>query len=463
MHETSADNPAGRSGLNACLLKSAAVGALGGLLFGFDTAVIAGAIEALTKLYDLRADPTGFILTANSQGFTMAIAVIGTVFGALLSGIPGERYGARECLKVLGIFFLLSSIGCALTWNWPVLLVSRFLGGIGIGGVSVLAPVYIAEISPARWRGRLVGLFQFSIVFGILVAYLSNYLVDLTHPGDLEWRIKLGMGVVPAALFFFLLFGIPRSPRWLVKKGNVPEAREVLTSTGEENIERELQDIQASLEAEEGVTGTPLFTRRHLFPIYLAVSIAMFNQFTGINGLLYYLSSIFTQAGFSQVSGDIQSVVIGGTNLLFTMLAMSIIDKVGRRLLLLVGSVGTAICLSGVSWIFFTNQHQEFLIWLLIGYIAFFAFSQGAVIWVYISEVFPTSVRAKGQSLGCFTHWFICALITFLFPMFAKASGGYPFCFFAAMMVVQFFVVLFTYPETKGATLEDIQKRLTTR
>jgi sugar porter (SP) family MFS transporter len=454
MRETSSDHPAGPSGkLNACLLKSAAVGALGGLLFGFDTAVISGATEALEKV---------FSLTPDSKGFTVTIAVIGTVFGALLAGIPGERYGARECLKVLGVFFFVSSIGCALAWNWPVLLVSRFLGGIGIGGVSVLAPVYIAEISPARWRGRLVGLFQFSIVFGVLTAYLSNYLVDLANPGDLEWRVKLGTGALPALLFFSLLFGIPRSPRWLVKKGNVPEARDVLTSTGEENIEQELQDIQASLEANEGVTGTPLFTQRHLFPIYLAVSIAMLNQFTGINGLLYYLNDIFKQAGFSKASGDIQSVVIGGTNLFFTMLAMTIIDKVGRRLLLLVGAVGTAICLSGVSWIFFTNQHHEFLIWLLIGYIAFFAFSQGAVIWVYISEVFPNSVRAKGQALGCFTHWSICALITFLFPIFAVASGGYPFCFFAAMMVVQFFVVLFTYPETKGATLEAIQKKLTT-
>jgi MFS transporter, SP family, arabinose:H+ symporter len=454
MRETSSDYPAGQSGkLNACLLMSAVAGALGGLLFGFDTAVISGGTEALRKV---------FVLTDVSMGFTVSIALIGTVFGALLAGIPGERYGARECLKVLGVFFFVSSAGCALAWTWPVLLAARFLGGLAIGGVSVLAPVYIAEISPARWRGRLVGLFQCSIVTGILVAYLSNSLIDLANLGDLDWRVKLGSGAVPAILFFSLLFGIPRSPRWLVKKGQVAEARGVLTDTGEENIEQELQDIQASLEADEGMTGTPLFTKKHLFPIYLAVSIAMFNQLSGINGLLYYLNDIFVQAGFSKSSGDLQTIVIGGTNLLFTMLAMTIIDKVGRRLLLLVGSIGTAFCLSGVAWVFFTNQHQNFLIWLLVGYIAFFAFSQGAVIWVYISEVFPNSIRAKGQALGCFTHWFMCAVVSFSFPILAKTSGGYPFCFFAVMMVIQFFVVFFTYPETKGATLEDIQKKLTT-
>lgn len=454
MRETASDYPSGHSGkLNACLLKSALAGALGGLLFGFDTAVISGGTDAIRKL---------FLLEDASMGFTVAIAVIGTVFGALLAGIPGERYGARECLKVLGVFFFVSSIGCALAWAWPVLLAARFIGGLAIGGVSVLAPVYIAEISPARWRGRLVGLFQFSIVSGILVAYLSNSLIDLANFGDLDWRVKLGSGALPAILFFFLLFGIPRSPRWLAKKGHLAEARGVLADIGEENIEQELQDITASLEADEGITGTPLFSKRHLFPIYLAVSIAMFNQLSGINALLYYLNNIFTAAGFSKTSGDMQTIVIGGTNLLFTMLAMSIIDKVGRRLLLLVGSVGTAFCLSGVAWIFFTNQHQNLLIWLLIGYIAFFAFSQGAVIWVYISEVFPNSVRAKGQGLGCFTHWFMCAILTFSFPIFAKTSGGYPFCFFAVMTVIQFFVVLFTYPETKGATLEDIQKKLTT-
>jgi MFS transporter, SP family, arabinose:H+ symporter len=426
-------------------------GALGGLLFGFDTAVISGGTDALSK---------AFALTETSMGLTVAIAVVGTVFGALLAGIPGERYGSRECLKVLGVFFFISSIGCGLALNWPVLLVSRFIGGLAIGGVSVLAPVYIAEISPARWRGRLVGLFQFSIVSGILVAYLSNYLIDLIDLGSLDWRFTLGSGALPAVLFFSLLFGIPRSPRWLVKKGQVDEARAVLTSTGEEKIELELQDILASLAADGGTTETPLFSRKYLVPIFLAVSIAMLNQLSGINGLLYYLNDIFKQAGFSKSAGDFQAVVIGGTNLLFTLLAMSIIDRVGRRVLLLVGSVGTAVCLAGVSWIFFSNQHQAFLIWLLIGYIAFFAFSQGAVIWVYISEVFPTTIRSKGQALGCFTHWFMCAVVSFSFPIFAKASGGFPFCFFAVMMALQFFVVLFTYPETKGASLEDIQKTL---
>jgi SP family arabinose:H+ symporter-like MFS transporter len=438
--------------LNACLLRSAGAGAVGGLLFGFDTAVISGATDALKK---------GFSLSDASVGFTVSIAVIGTVFGALLGGIPGERYGARECLKALGIFFFVSSIGCALAQNWDLLLAARFIGGVGIGGVSVMAPIYVAEIAPAAWRGRLVALFQFSIVSGVLAAFLSNYLIDLGGFGDLEWRVKLGSGVIPAVLFFSLLFGIPRSPRWLLKKGHEAEARQVLADVGEENVDREVADIKASLEADSSAAGVALFTRRHSLPIFLAVSVAMFNQFTGINALLYYLNHIFEQAGFSKSLGDLQSVVIAGTNLLFTLIAMSIIDRVGRKVLLLVGSVGTALCLAGVSWIFFTNQHQNLLLWLLIGYIAFFAFSQGTVIWVFISEVFPTMVRAKGQALGCFTHWFMCAIITFLFPIFADKSGGYPFSFFAVMMVVQFFVVLFAYPETKGATLEDLQKKLT--
>jgi len=438
--------------LNAILLMSAAVGALGGLLFGFDTAVISGGTEALSRVFQL--DET-------AKGLTVAIAVVGTVFGALLAGLPGERYGARECMKLLGVFFFVSSAGCALAWNWPALLAFRFLGGIAIGGVSVLAPVYIAEISPARWRGRLVGLFQFSIVLGILVAYLSNYLIDLAGIGDLDWRCKLGSGALPAILFFSLLFAIPRSPRWLAGKGRLDEARAVLRDIGEENIEGKMRDILDSIETEGGFAETPLFSPKHRLPIFLAVSIAMFNQLSGINGLLYYLNDIFQQAGFSKASGDIQAVLIGGTNLLFTVLAMTIIDRVGRRVLLLAGSVGTALCLSGVAWIFFTHLHQDLLIWFLIGYIASFAFSQGAVIWVYISEVFPTSVRSRGQALGCFTHWFMCALVSFSFPVFAKSSGGYPFCFFAVMMVLQFFVVFALYPETKGATLEDIQKKLT--
>jgi sugar porter (SP) family MFS transporter len=338
-------------------------------------------------------------------------------------------------------------------------VIFRFIGGLAIGGSSVLGPMYIAEISPAKWRGRLVGLFQFNVVFGILLAYLSNYILGTMGFGAAEWRWKLGVTAVPAAFFFLMLFGIPRSPRWLVKKGRIDEAREVLRLIGEENYEQELKDIVESIDAEH-VTSDALFTAKYRVPIFLAISIGMFNQLSGINAILYYLNAIFEHAGFSKVSGDLQAVAIGATNLLFTMLAMSVIDKVGRKKLLLVGSVGTALCLAGVAAIFLTGRHENLLVWMLVGYIAFFAFSQGAVIWVYISEVFPNRVRAKGQSLGSFSHWIMNALISWTFPLMAASSGGYPFVFFSAMMVLQFFVVLFFYPETKGISLEEMQKKL---
>jgi sugar porter (SP) family MFS transporter len=277
--------------------------------------------------------------------------------------------------------------------------------------------------------------------------------------GALEWRWKLGVAAIPAAFFFVMLFGIPRSPRWLVKKGRTDEARGVLRLTGQEQYEQELREIIESIDAEH-VTSDALFSGKYRFPVFLAVSIGMFNQLSGINAILYYLNAIFERAGFSKVSGDLQSVAIGATNLLFTMLAMSVIDQVGRKTLLLIGSVGTATCLAGVAAIFFTGRHENLLLWMLVGYIAFFAFSQGAVIWVFISEVFPNRVRAKGQSLGSFSHWIMNALISWTFPLMAASSGGYPFVFFSAMMALQFFVVLFLYPETKGVSLEEMQKRL---
>jgi sugar porter (SP) family MFS transporter len=265
---------------------------------------------------------------------------------------------------------------------------------------------------------------------------------------------------IPAAVFFILLFTIPRSPRWLVKKGRVDEARAVLKRTGDANYEQDLQAIVQSIDVEQRQAAEKLFSRKYLFPMFLAVSIGMFNQLSGINAILYYLNDIFAHAGFNKISGSLQAVAVGATNLVFTMLAMSVIDRIGRKTLLLVGSVGTALCLAGVSIIFFTQQHQSYLIWLLVGYIAFFAFSQGAVIWVYIAEVFPNTVRAKGQSLGSFSHWFMNALISGIFPLMAASSGAYPFVFFSLMMVAQFFVVLFVYPETKGFTLEEMQKEL---
>ena len=436
--------------LNSTLLKSTVVAALGGLLFGFDTAVIAGATQALKTLYQL--SPLG-------EGFTVASALVGTVIGSMLAGIPGDRYGRRDSLRGMAVLYVVSALGCALAWNWTALVIFRFIGGLAIGGSSVLGPMYIAEISPAKWRGRLVGLFQFNVVFGILLAYFSNYVLGTMGFGAAEWRWKLGVSAVPAAFFFLMLFGIPRSPRWLVKKGRIDEAREVLRLIGEENYEQELKGIVESIDAEH-VTSDSLFTSKYRVPIFLAISIGMFNQLSGINAILYYLNAIFEHAGFSKVSGDLQAVAIGATNLLFTMIAMSVIDKVGRKRLLLVGSVGTALCLAGVATIFLTGRHENLLVWMLIGYIAFFAFSQGAVIWVYISEVFPNRVRAKGQSLGSFSHWIMNALISWTFPSMAAFSGGYPFVFFSAMMVLQFFVVLFFYPETKGISLEEMQKKL---
>ena len=437
--------------LNSVLLKSAVVAALGGLLFGFDTAVISGTTGALSQV---------FALSSKSLGLTVSIAIWGTVVGAMLAGFPGERFGRRDSLRGLAVFYLVSALGCALAWSWSSLVVFRFIGGLGIGGSSVLAPMYIAEISPAKWRGRLVGLFQFNVVFGILLAYFSNYLIALAHLGASEWRWDLGVAAFPAALFFVMLFTIPRSPRWLVKKGRVDEARSVLQMTGDQNYEHDLQEIVESINVEQKQAAEKLFTRKYAFPIFLAVSIGMFNQLSGINAILYYLNDIFAHAGFSRISGNLQAVAIGATNLAFTMIAMSVIDKLGRKTLLLVGSVGTAICLAGVSAIFFTHSHESLLVWLLVGYIAFFAFSQGAVIWVYLSEVFPNSVRAKGQSLGSFSHWFMNALISAIFPLMAASSGAYPFVFFSVMMVLQFFVVLFVYPETKGLTLEEMQKEL---
>jgi MFS transporter, SP family, arabinose:H+ symporter len=437
--------------LNTYLLKGTIVAALGGLLFGFDTAVIAGTTHALTEAYHL---------SPASLGFTVAAALAGTILGAMFAGIPGDRFGRRDSLRAMAILYLISALGCALAWDWYSLVVFRFVGGLGIGGSSVLGPMYIAEIAPAKWRGRLVGLFQFNVVFGILLAYFSNYVIGLAQFGAVEWRWKLGVSGIPAALFLLMLFMIPRSPRWLVKKRRISEARQVLELTGEENFEQELADIVSSIDAEHGHGDEPLFSWKYRVPIFLAVSIGAFNQLSGINAVLYYLNDIFRDAGFSQVSGDLQAVAVGATNLLFTMLAMSVIDRIGRKTLLLVGSVGTALSLAGVAAIFAAGSHENLLVWLLIGFIASFAFSQGAVIWVFISEVFPNRVRAKGQSLGSFTHWLMNALISGLFPSVAKASKAAPFVFFAAMMVLQFFVVMFCYPETKGVTLEQMQKKM---
>lgn len=440
-----------RSNLNWYLIKATVAGALGGLLFGFDTAVIAGTTHAMQLEYQL---------SSAALGFTVSSALWGTVLSAMTAGLPGEKYGARETLRIAALLYVISAVGCAFAWDWYSLIVFRFIGGLGIGCSSVLGPVYIAELAPAKWRGRLVGLFQINVVLGILVAYFSNAFLGTLGLGSVEWRWKLGVSALPALFFLIMLFGIPRSPRWLVARGQIDEAREVLRATGGDDYETELQKIVENIEKEHARSREPLFQKKYRLPIFLAITIGAFNQLSGINAILYYLNDIFSMAGFSKVSSDTQAVIIGAVNLGCCLLAMSCIDQLGRRTLLLIGSVGTAICLAGVSAIFFSHQYLSALLWLLIGYIGFFSFSQGAVIWVYVSEIFPTPVRAKGQSLGSSSHWIMNAIISGVFPMLAAYSGAYPFVFFTCMIVVQFFLVLFIFPETKGITLEDMEQRL---
>jgi sugar porter (SP) family MFS transporter len=437
---------------NSNLLKATLTGALGGLLFGFDTVVISGALDALVKLYHL---------SDLGKGWTVAIALIGTVAGSFSAGVAGQKLGGRETLRITAVLCLVSAIGSALAWNWPSLMFFRFIGGVGIGASSVLGPVYIAELSPAKWRGRLVGAFQFNVVFGILVAYTTNYLIRLLNLGGTEWRWQVGIAAIPALAFLILLFNIPRSPRWLAARDRTGEALQILRFMGEPDPDAELADIRAALEQEHATAQEPVFRWKYRYPLFLAISIGAFNQFSGINAILYYLNSIFAAAGFNQLSGDEQAIAIGFTNLAFTIVGMSVIDRLGRKTLLLIGAAGTAACLAGVAWIFSTNSHQGTLVWLLIVYIAFFALSQGAVIWVYIGEVFPNHVRSKGQGIGNASHWIMNTCIALVFPLVAAQMGrGTPFVFFAAMTAVQFVVVLLTFPETKGQTLEDLQRKL---
>lgn len=437
---------------NSRLIKATLTGALGGLLFGFDTVVISGAIDALVKLYNL--SPQG-------KGWTVAIALIGTVAGSFGAGAIGQKLGGRETLRITAVLYIVSALGSALAWSWPSLMVFRFIGGLGIGASSVLGPVYIAELAPAQWRGRLVGAFQFNVVFGILVAYTSNYLIRLMHLGAAEWRWQVGVAAAPAIGFLILLFTIPRSPRWSASKNRIDEALEVLKIMGEPDPEAELADIRSALEEEHSSANEPVFRWKYRYPLFLAITIGAFNQLAGINAILYYLPSIFASAGFSQVSGDQQAIAIGFTNLIFTMVGMSVIDKIGRKTLLLIGAAGTATCLASVSWLFHANSHPGALVWLFVAYIAFFALSQGAVIWVYIGEVFPNHVRSKGQGVGNASHWIMNTLIALEFPVLVVSLGrSAPFTFFAAMTALQFVVVLFFYPETKGQTLEQLQRRL---
>ena len=437
---------------NVNLMKATLTGALGGLLFGFDTVVIAGAIDALVRLY---------ALSPQEKGLTVAIGLVGTVIGALGAGTIGQRLGGRETLRITAILYVVSAMGCGLAWGWYSFMVFRFIGGLGIGASSVLGPVYIAELAPAKWRGRLVAAFQLNVVFGIMVAYISNYAIRTLHLGATEWRWQVGIAAIPAVAFLILLFRIPRSPRFSASRNRIDEALEVLRRMGEEDPQAELDDIRAALVQEHAIAHEPVFRWKYRYPLFLAISIGAFNQLAGINAILYYLNNIFAAAGFSQISSDQQAIAIGATNFTFCIVGMSLIDKLGRKTLLLIGAAGCSACLAGVAWVFASQSHQGALLGILVTYIAFFSISQGAVIWVYIGEVFPTSVRSKGQGVGSASHWFMNALIALEFPVVVNYFHTQtPFAFFAVMTVVQFVVVLFVYPETKGQTLEALQRRL---
>ncbi len=441
------------------LFGSTLVAALGGLLFGYDTAVISGTTAALEKVFQL---------SSFGLGFTVASALIGTIVGSIAVGRPADLLGRRTVLIIIAVLYSVSAVGSALAWDWGSFLFFRFLGGLGVGGASVASPMYIAEISPARYRGRLVAITQFNIVLGMLLAFFSNFQLAEMGLGAVEWRWMFGVEFFPAAAFFFLLFLTPRSPRWLVSQGRIGEASTVLEKLGTDtgSVEDEINEIRDSLDLDHHTLREPLFQRMYLKPILLAVAIATFNQLSGINALMYYAPHIFRMAGAGQSSALLQTVAVGGINMVFTMAAVLVIDHFGRRFLMLVGSIGYIVSLGMTAWAFYTYG-TEFtptgslvvLVSLLV-FIASHAFGQGAVIWVFLSEIFPNRVRARGQALGSFTHWFMAALISWTFPIIAEISGGHTFAFYASMMVLQLLWVLLIMPETKGVPLEQIQKKL---
>lgn len=428
------------------LAASIGTAALAGLLFGFDTAVIAGVTRDLTRVFGL---------TPETLGITVSAALWGTLVGALTTGKPGDTWGSRRVLGVLGLCYVAAGIGCALATDWYAFLGFRFVCGLAIGGSSVLAPVYIAEIAPPARRGALVGLFQLAIVTGILVAYLSNAIVGEVA-GDDAWRWKLGVTAAPAVVFLALLALIPDSPRWLLARGREADARHAFARIGlaPAAIDAEITGFSAAPHAPD----ERLSWCRHRRPITVAILLAMFNQLAGINAVLYYLNDIFAAAG--SLSPDRQAILIGTANLAFTLVGMALIDRIGRRTLLVVGAAGMMVCLSIAAAVLFGALAQPLLLPALVGFIAFFATSQGAVIWVYLSEIFPGPVRARGSGLGASTHWLMNALIAIAFPVVAAWSAGAPFVIFAAAMAVQCVVVLAIFPETKGVALDEMDARM---
>jgi sugar porter (SP) family MFS transporter len=430
--------------MNNKVLVWSIVVALGGFLFGFDTAVISGAEKAIQALWGL---------SSVEHGFTVSIALIGTVIGAMLGGIPSDKLGRKTTLFWIAIIYLVSSLGSALATDWYVFIFFRFLGGLGVGTSSVAAPMYISEISPAKSRGRLVGLFQFNVVFGILVAYFSNYFMQDMGPD--AWRWMLGVQAIPSLIFLLAILAVPESPRWLImKKGKIDEAKAILDLIDKETSQ---ETLAAILETNDQPKGK-LFSAKYKTPVKLAVLFAIFNQVSGINAIIYYSPRIFEMTGLGPKSAFLSSAGIGLVNFIFTLIAINIIDRFGRRTLMFIGSVGVIVTLSLVARAFFIQDFTGVPIFLFV-YIAFFGFSQGAVIWVFISEIFPSEVRASGQALGSFTHWFMAAIIAFSFPVIADYfGGGATFSFFALMMVLQLLFVWRMMPETKGTSLEQVEK-----
>jgi MFS transporter, SP family, arabinose:H+ symporter len=431
--------------------------ALGGFVFGFDTVVISGAEQAIQKYWSL-----GSV----AQGFTTSIAIIGTVFGAFFGRIPADAIGRKKSLVIIAVIFLFSALATSVVTNWYLFVIFRFIGGIGVGASSIIAPIYISEISPAKARGRLVILFQFNIVFGIVVALLSNLVIlrvlGSAH-GD-SWRYMLGVMAVPSVLFLLLLYFVPESPRWLLLQvGRGEEAKELLKIINPEGYEEELATIiKSNKEDAEETGGKELFSGRYKVPVRLAILIAFFNQVSGINAILYYAPRIFSMTGLGKNDSLASSLILGVVNFVFTLIAIRFIDSTGRRKLMFIGSFGLIVTLGLVCFSFYTENFSGYYIIVYLSlFIAFFSFSQGAVIWVYISEIFPNQVRAKGQTLGSFTHWFMAALITFVFPVFTeKLGGGSTFLFFTIMMIFQLLFVWKMMPETKGKSLEQIEQTL---
>jgi sugar porter (SP) family MFS transporter len=425
--------------------------AIGGFLFGFDTAVISGAEQAIQHYWSL---------STSQLGFTVSIALIGTVIGAITGSIPAERIGRKRTLFFIALIYLISSVGTSLSTTWYLFLCLRFIGGIGVGVSCVIAPIYISEISPANSRGRLVALFQFNVVLGILIAYISNYFIGNWLQGDIAWRFMLGIQALPSLIFLLSIHSIPESPRWLIiKRDKIEEARNILIRINQPQAEQVVNDIIKHREKHKSIAQVPLWNKKYRAPAIMAMLIAFFNQVSGINAIIYYAPRIFEMTGLGKSASLLSTAGIGLVNFVFTLIAMAIIDRFGRKKLMLIGSIGLIVTLGWVSRIFFVHDfgHLTVVILLLI-YIAFFAISQGAVIWVFISEIFPNQVRAKGQSLGSFTHWFMASVIAFTFPILAvHIGGGETFLFFTCMMVLQLIFVIWFMPETKGKSLEQIE------